>query len=251
MEYTINKLAKLAGISTRTLRHYDDIGLLSPRRSSSNGYRIYGQEEVDRLQHILFYRELGLPLDEIKCAIFSDDFNASDTLHAHLSALLAKRHQLDALILNVEKTLASKKGEMTMSNKEKFEGFGEKLVRQNEEQYGAEIREKYGDPTVEASNRKVKGMTEQQYAEVEALSDKFNATLRAAFEAGDPAGELAQQSCALHKEWLCYFWDSYSKEAHAGLAEMYVADERFIAYYDKVAKGSAVFLRDAIRIYCR
>jgi len=251
MEYTINKLAKLAGISTRTLRHYDEIGLLSPRRSSSNGYRIYGQKEIDKLQHILFYRELGLPLEEINRLISSDDFNRADALHAHLSALLAKRNQLDALILNVEKTLASTKGEITMSDKEKFEGFGEKLIQQNEELYGEEIRKAYGDSVIDGSNLKVKGMTEEQYAEVEALSTKFNEALKAAFETGDPASELAQQACAIHKEWLCYFWDSYTKEAHAGLAEMYVADERFTAYYDKVAVGSTPFLRDALLIYCR
>jgi len=251
MEYTINKLAKLAGISTRTLRHYDEIGLLSPRRSSSNGYRIYGQKEVDQLQHILFYRELGLPLEEINRVVSSDDFNRADALHAHLSALLAKRNQLDALIFNVEKTLASTKGEMTMSDKEKFEGFGEKLVKQNEALYGEEIREAYGDGVIDASKRQVKGMTKEQYDEVETLSETFNQTLKAAFEAGDPASELAQQACELHKQWLCYFWDSYTKEAHAGLAEMYVADERFTAYYDKVAVGSAPFLRDALLIYCR
>ena len=251
MEYTINKLAKLAGVSTRTLRYYDEIGLLSPNRLSSNGYRIYGQEEIDKLQHILFYRELGLPLEEIKSIVSSEDFDVTDALYAHLSALLAKRGQLDALIANVEKTLSSVKGEITMSDKEKFKGFGRQLVEENEAKYGEEIRANYGADVVDASNKKLKGMTKEQYAEVEALSEAFNDALKAAFEQGDPASELAQKACELHKKWLCYFWDSYTKEAHVGVAQMYVDDPRFTAYYDKIAIGSATFLRDAITIYCR
>jgi len=250
MKYTINKLAKLAGISTRTLRYYDERGLLSPERVSSNGYRIYGQKEIDKLQHILFYRELGLPLEEIKQIVTSEDFDITHALHAHLSALLAKRNQLDALITNVEKTLSSVKGEITMSDKEKFDGFGKKLVADNEKKYGEEIRKQYGDDAVETSHAKIKGMTKEKYAEVEALSDQVNEALKLAFEQGNPAGALAQSACDLHKEWLCYFWDSYTKDAHIGVAEMYVADERFTAYYDKIAVGCAAFLRDAILIYC-
>jgi len=92
-------------------------------------------------------------------------------------------------------------------------------------------------------------MTRQQYEEVERLSTAVNEALREAFAEGDPAGKTAQNACELHKQWLCYYWDSYSKEAHMGLAEMYVNDERFQAYYDKIVPGCAVFLRDAIRIY--
>lgn len=138
-----------------------------------------------------------------------------------------------------------------MSDKEKFKGFGRQLVEENEAKYGEEIRANYGADVVDASNKKLKGMTKEQYAEVEALSEAFNDALKAAFEQGDPASELAQKACELHKKWLCYFWDSYTKEAHVGVAQMYVDDPRFTAYYDKIAIGSATFLRDAITIYCR
>jgi len=251
MEYTVNKLAKLAGVSTRTLRYYDEIGLLSPVRVNTNGYRIYGQREVDRLQQILFYRELGVSLDEIKKIISANDFDGMDALQGHLSALFAKREQLDLLIANVEKTIQVAKGERTMSNKEKFAGFIQKIVDDNEQQYGSEIREKYGDDDVDRSNVKLKGMTEEQYAQVERLSLELNETLKAAFELGDPGSALAQKACELHKKWLCFFWDKYSKEAHIGITQMYVDDHRFTAYYDKIAVGCAVFLRDAVAIYCR
>lgn len=251
MEYTINKLAKLAGVSTRTLRYYDEFGLLSPSRISSNGYRIYGQKEVDRLQQILFYRELGMPLDNIKQILLSKDFDGKAALESHLSALQAKRRQLDLLIANVEKTIKAAKGEIIMSDKEKFEGFLQKMVDENERKYGKEIRAKYGDEAVNSSNAKIMGMSKEQYEEHERLTVELNETLKAAFNLGDPSSELAQKACELHKKWLCFFWKNYSKEAHMGVTQMYVDDPRFTAYYDKIAVGCAAFLRDAVAIYCK
>ncbi len=250
MEYTINRLAKIAGVSTRTLRYYDEIGLLSPARISSNGYRIYGRKEIDRLQHILFYRELGVPLEEIGKILSSKDFDELATLESHLSALLTRRKQLDMLIANVEKTIKAAKGEMIMSDREKFEGFKKRLIDENEQKYGSEIRAKYGDEAVDRSNAKLMGMSMEQYEEYEKLTAQFHETLKAAFEQGDPAGELAQKACELHKKWLCFFWDKYSREAHIGVTQMYVSDPRFTAYFDKIAEGCAEFLRDAVQIYC-
>lgn len=250
MEYSINKLAKLAGVSTRTLRYYDEIGLLTPRRISSNGYRVYGQAEVELLQQILFYRELDVQLDEIKKIVLSKDFNKTDALLGHLLELQAKKQQLELLIANVEKTIAESKGEIKMSDKEKFQGFKQKLVDENEKKYGKEIREKYGDEAVNASNAKLMGLTPEKYERAQDLSRQINEGLKAAFEQGDPAGGQAQKVCAMHKEWLGFFWPKYTKETHIGLAQMYVDDPRFRKYYDDIEEGCAEFLRDAIRIYC-
>ena len=250
MEYAINKLAKMAGVSTRTLRYYDDCGLLCPRRVSSNGYRVYGQAEIDRLQQILYYRELGVGLTEISRILAMKDFDGLAALESHREALIAKRKQIDSLITNVEKSIRARKGEIAMSDAEKFEGFKQKLIDDNENLYGEEIREKYGNDAVDRSYTKLKGLTAEQYAEVERLSQDYQSALKEAFASGDPSSELAQKACALHKEWLCYFWNEYSKEAHIGLTKMYVEDPRFTAYYDKIAPGSAVFLRDAVEIFC-
>lgn len=249
MEYTVQKLGLLAGISTRTLRYYDEIGILKPARINSSGYRIYGKPEVDRLQQILFYRELGVSLEEIKDMVTAPSFDADHALRMHRERLLEKREQLNALIANVELTLAERKGTITMSDKQKFEGFKQKLIDDNEKQYGEEIRAKYGADQVEKSNNKIKGMTEKEYSEVEQLASDIHTALAEAFATGDPAGDLAQKAAELHRQWLCFYWDSYSKEAHAGLAQMYVDDERFKAYYDKDQPGIAEFLRDAIHIY--
>lgn len=190
-------------------------------------------------------------LEEIRSIICAKDFNGLSALQNHLSALKGKRDQLDLLITNVEKTIKALKGEIVMSDKEKFEGFLKKMVDDNEQKYGKEIREKYGDETVDRSSAKFLNMSREQYTELERLTNELNETLKLAVESGDPGGELARKACELHKKWLCFYWDEYSKEAHIGVTQMYVDDPRFAAYYEKIAPGCAAFLRNAVAIYCR
>lgn len=251
MEYTVQKLGQLAGISTRTLRYYDEIGLLKPAHINSSGYRIYGSAEIDKLQQILFYRELGVNLDQIKEIMTSDTFDRSIALKEHREKLLEKRTQLDLLIANVDKSIQQTERGIIMSDKEKFEGFKQKLVEDNEKQFGKEIREKYGEEAVIKSNAKVKGMTQAQYEEVTNLAEEIAVNLKAAMSTGDPNSELAQKTADLHRQWLSFYWNEYTKEAHAGVAQMYVDDERFTAYYDKIQPGAAEFLRDAVHIYTK
>lgn len=249
MDYTINKLARLAGISTRTLRYYDEIGLLRPPRMNSSGYRYYGQAEVDKLQQIMFYRELGFKLHTIGKILEAPDFNRAAALAEHREQLLVKKQQLEVLIANVEKTMAAQEGRCNMSDREKFEGFKQKLIDDNESEHGQEIREKYGEEAVESSYRKLKSMSAAQYAAFEKLTEQVNEAIRRAYEDGDPGGELARQACELHKQWIMQSWSQYSPQAHLALVQMYVDDERFTAYYDKIAPGCAVFLRDAMKLY--
>ncbi|MGF7057954.1 MerR family transcriptional regulator [Brassicibacter mesophilus] len=249
MEYTVQKLGNLAGISTRTLRYYDEIGILKPARINSSGYRIYGKDEVNRLQQILFYKELGISLESIKEIISSPSFDRARALREHRERLLEKRKQLDLLLANVDKSIALTEGRIKMSDREKFEGFKQKMIDDNEKKYGERIREKYGDEIVNQSNKKLKDITEEQYTEMEKLGKRVIDTLKAAYATGEPEGELAQRAADLHRQWLNYFWKGYTKEAHAGLAQMYVDDEKFTAYYDKEQPGLAVFLRDAVLVY--
>lgn len=249
MEYTVQKLAQIAGISARTLRYYDEIGILKPARINSSGYRIYGQTEVDRLQQILFYRELDVCLESIKDIITTPSFNGVKALRVHREKLLEKREQLDLLISNVDKTIALTEGRIKMTDKEKFAGFRQKLIDDNEKKYGQEVREKYGDEAVNRSNNKLKNMTQEEYDNITRLGNEVIETLHAAFQTGDPAGELAQKAADLHRRWLSFYWDGYTKEAHTGVTQMYVEDERFKAYYDKKQPGLAEFLRDAVLIF--
>ena len=138
-----------------------------------------------------------------------------------------------------------------MKDIEKFEGFKKEMIDKNEKKYGNEIRERFGDAAIEASNAKVMSLTPNQYKEEQLLSKQINELLKEAFEEGNPASQKSQKVCTLHKEWLEYFWNNYTKEAHLGLAKAYVSDPRFKKYYDDIEDGCAEFLRDAISIYCK
>lgn len=138
-----------------------------------------------------------------------------------------------------------------MRDKEKFEGFKQRMVEENEKQYGKEIREKYGNSVIDDSNAKLMGLTAEQYERAQALSQEIRESLKIAFERGDPSSDLAQQVCAMHREWLGYSWKNYSKEAHLGLAQMYVKDPRFKKYYDDIEEGCAEFFSCALQVYCR
>lgn len=251
MEYTIQKMARLAGISTRTLRYYDEIGLLKPARVNAAGYRIYGLKEVNLLQQVLFYRELDFNLEEIKHIIYSPQFDHEAALHDHHQKLLERREQLNQLIRNVEQTILQVKGEKSMTDQEKFEGFKKEIMEKNERAYGDEVREKYGGKELEAANQKFQKMTKKEYEDATLLEQQLLQRLKEVLPTNDPTSDQGQHLAEMHKKWLSYYWGHYSKQAHAGLANMYVQDERFKSYYDQHGEGAAQFLRDAIVHYTR
>jgi len=253
LDYTVHQLSELSGISKRTLRYYEEIGLLSPSRADHNQYRQYSGADVDRLQQVLFYKTLGISLLKIKALLSDPGYDKRTALENQLSELNKQKRQIDLLIENIRQTIASVKGEISMKDVDKFEGLKQKLLNENEEKYRQEVREKFGNDAIDASYAKIKGMSKEKYARIESLTKELHETLRVAFQQNDPGSELAQKACALHKEWLLLFWPekSYTAQAHMGLAQGYVDDARFTAYYDQIAPGSAVFLRDAIQIYCK
>lgn len=250
MEYTVAQLGKISGVSARTLRYYDKIGLLKPLCISRSGYRVYGPEQVELLQQILLYRELGFCLRDIKAILDDPSFDKIGAFEAHLSALMRRRDSLDSLIGSVQKSLDALKGDVSMTDKERFDGFGQALVEQNESLYGEEVRQRYGDAEADGANKHVAGMTQDRFQATEELRLRMEDLLKAAFELGDPDSHIAWQACDLHRQWLCEFYPKYSKEYHKGLAQMYVCDERFRANYDKLGEGCTEFLRDAIFAYC-
>lgn len=249
--YTVHELAELSGCTVRALHHYDELGLVRAQRAA-NGYRRYGQAEVDRLQQVLLYREADLPLADIKRLLDDPSFNARDALAGHLRELRRRAQRLESLIASVEKTLAHVEGGAAMEDREKFEAFKKGLVDENEKKYGAEVRERWGDVAADASNAKVMGMSEDQYARTQELEEQMREALLAAMAKGDPSCEHAWRAADLHRQWLCEFWadGAYSKEAHVALAEGYAADERFKSYYEAIAPDATEFLRDAIKAYC-
>lgn len=252
MEYTIKKLAQLAGVSTRTLRYYDEIDILKPCRISSSGYRIYGEHEVDILQQIMFYRSLDMKLEDIKEVLSQPDFDIEKALLNHLHVLIDKRNEIDKLISTVEKTLLYKKGDIDMKNQEKFECFKKDTIDKNESKYGKEIRQKYGNDAIDKSNKKFMNMNKDQYDEMNKIEEEMIESLKKVVHSGDLSSKYADDVYNKHKQWLNFSWSSYSKEAHKGVAKMYVMDDRFRQYYkDKAGMDCAETLRDIIVMHCR
>ena len=228
MEYSIRQLAALAGVSTRTLRYYDEIHLLKPARVNEAGYRYYGEKEVALLQQILFYRERDLGLEVISKILAQPNFDIERALYEHLKALQRQQAHISSLIQTVELTIADLKGEGYMSDDMKFQ---------------EEARNKYGDEEVDASQQKILGLSKADYERFQELEEEVFRQLKAAVKAGvSPESEEGKRIVMLHKNWLGYTWKEYSAQAHKGLAAIYTADSRFQEYYDREQKGCAEFV---------
>lgn len=252
MEYSIRQLSELTGVSARALRYYDQIGLLHPKRTNEAGYRYYGSKEINLLQQILFYKERGFELSQISEIIYNQDFNKLLAMEEHLEQLEEEKKRISRMIDTVKQTIASMKGEVSMSDMEKFQAFKKNLVEQNEQDYGEEIRESYGDEAVNASNHKILHMTKEEYQRFQILEHEIRDCLEKAVKNKKlPGSEAAKHMVDLHRQWLQMTWSSYSSKAHRGLAQLYVMDERFKKYYDKNVEGCAQFLKEAIEFWIR
>ena len=237
---TVHEVAKLTGITARTLHYYDEIGLLKPLYTNDSGYRYYGEEELNRLQQILFYKERGIRL---QCIL---------EILEHLFELQNQKIRIEKLILTVNKTIDSLEGRKKMSNAEKFEAFKQRQIQENEEKYGTEIRQKYGEDSVRESNAKMMRMTEEEYKKFQKSETRIKEKLQAAVRShADPSGEIGEEITELHKNWISMTWGQYRPEAHKGLAEMYVKDERFLEYYDEEVSGCAEFLKAAVLYWAK
>lgn len=247
MEYGIRELSEMAGVSARTLRWYDRIGLLRPCRVGENGYRFYSSAEVDRLQHILFYRELGLELRQIGELLDDPQFDRMTALREHLAALESRREQLDGMIASLRRTISAEERNETVMDREKFEAFKRGAIEKNEAAHGQEVRARYGDEAMDSANRRVMNLTQEEYAEWKDIGDEILRRLEAAVtQNADPSGPEGRAIAELHKKWLSFSWEKYSLQAHKGLAQTYVLDERFARYYDRAIPGCAEFLKNAI-----
>ncbi len=238
----VKEVADLVGISVRTLHHYDEIGLLSPDAITESGYRLYSNNNLETLQQILFFKELDFPLKKIKEIIKSPTFNREEALFMHRKLLLEKRNRLDVMIRTIDKTISYTKGEIQMSNQEKFEGFD---FSQNP--YEQEARERWGDEAIDQSKAKVGKMSKDEQA---AMGEKMNEIYRnlAALRHESPASPESQ---AAIKKWydILNKMGNYSLEAFKGLGQMYVDDERFTKNIDQFGEGLAAFMRDAMAVY--
>ena len=252
MKYTIKKLAELAGVSTRTLRYYDQIGLLKPALINESNYRIYNEKNVNKLQQILFYRSLYFPLATIKQIMDDPEFSRLKALQNQRQQLLAKQLELESLLTNIDKTIKTYQGEITMTDAEKFSAFKQAKLSENEANYGSEILEKYGEDTIKQANNKFGQLTENEFEQMKKLEEQLIIDLVALKQHPDLESDLAQAVYQEHKQWLGYTWPKYTKKAHRGVVDMYLTDKRFQKYYDDKAQTSVVkLLRDVVYQYTK
>lgn len=248
MNYKISEVAKIAGISTRTLRYYDQIELLKPQKDKQSKYRIYNDEDFSLLQQIQLFKRLGFQLDTIKSIVHQSNFNFESALIEHKNRLEMEAKQISIVLHTIHKTLKSIGGDYTMKNESKFEGLKTKTVLNNELQYGPEIRENYGDSTIDASNQKFQKMTAKEFKEAKKLELEILDKLQVALSES-PESKAASEVCALHQKWIQYYWPTYSVTSHLNLVQMYTEDQRFVSYYEKAGKGAADFLLRAMKLY--
>jgi DNA-binding transcriptional MerR regulator len=242
MAMKVKEVADLVGISVRTLHYYDEIGLLTPEETTEAGYRLYSDRNLEMLQQILFFKELGFPLKKIKEIISDPSFDRKKALELHRKRLVEKRRQLDQMIATIDKTIQHMEGEIEMSKKEMFEGFD---FSQNP--YEQEARERWGDDAVDKANAKIGKMSKEDQ---EKLADDMNAIYQhlASLRHGAPDSDEAQ---AAIKEWydLLNQIGHYSLDAFKGLGQLYVDDERFTKNIDRFGEGLAQFMCEAMAIF--
>ena len=232
----------MAGVTPRTV-HYDDIGFLKPSRVGDNGYRYYGEEALLRLQQILFYRELDIPLDHIKKIMAESRFDVLGALQSHKDALNKQVARLNRLINTVDNTIHHLKGNNIMSDKAYFEGFSE----EEQEKYAAEAEQLYDAESVRESNRKWKSYSAAKKESIMAEGKAIYTELIAAM----PKGATSKDVQALIERWrkhMDYFWTPNLDQLLA-LANGYNDDPRFKASFDKMDPQLAEFMREAVSVY--
>ncbi|MCX6027892.1 MAG: MerR family transcriptional regulator [Chloroflexi bacterium] len=244
---TVRQLATLAGISVRTLHHYDQIKLLKPSARTEAGYRLYGEADLLRLQQILFFKELDFPLAEIQAILDRPGFDQAQALRNHRRMLGERAERLARLLRTVDRTIAKLTGEDTMpvTDEELYEGFSPK-EREEYKGYEAEARERWGEMAAESQHH-VRQMSKAQW---QAVKDEGDAVSRLMAELmGRPVSDpQVQAAMARQHAWIENFYPC-SAEIFRGLGQMYVDDQRFTANYDKYRPGLAVFMRDAMTYY--
>ena len=245
MSYSVQQLAKLAGVTVRTLHHYDQIGLLKPMLIEQNGYRKYGQTELLKLQQILFFREMDFPLEEIAKIVSAPGFNLKQALTDQRRMLEIKKKRLNGLIKTVDRTIKSLNQEITMNDQDLYGAFSKDEM----EAYAAEAKERWGNTDAyKQSQERVKKMGKEGLKKVMEESNQISAELAKNMDK-DPADPIVQAIVDKHYKWLQAFYEP-NLEIYQGLGEMYSNDPRFAANYEKVKPGLAKFFTAAIKIYC-
>jgi MerR family transcriptional regulator, thiopeptide resistance regulator len=244
MCYSVSQIARLAGVSVRTLHHYDQIGLLSPAGRSGAGYRRYRDDDLRRLQQIMFYRELGFALSDITDLVSDPDAEPAEHLRRQRELLVGRLERTRRLIQAVDTAMEAEKMGISLTPQERLEVFGS----DDPEQYAAEAEARWGETEpYRQSRRRTRSHTKEDWLTIKAESDQITTAFAAAKAAGQAPGSAAAMDAAeQHRQHISRWFYDCPPDMHCGLGDMYVADERFAANYEPVAPGLAAYIRDAI-----
>jgi len=243
--YTVKQLSTLAGVTPRTLHHYDQIDLLKPESVGENGYRYYGEKSLLRLQQILFYRELGFSLESIRDVLSKPEFQILDALEEHRESLQGRVQRLERLIQTVEDTIRHLKGEKVMSPKGLFEGFSE----EQQEEYAKQAEQMYDPETVRESNRKWKSYSAEKKQAILEEGRKVYEDMVAAMPKGADSPEV-QAIVERWREQMDYFWTP-NLDQLLGLATIYGQNPDFKANFEKMHPELADFMKEAVMVYVK
>lgn len=252
VNYSVKQLAKMSGVSVRTLHHYDKIGLLKPAGRTEARYRLYGKAELLRLQQILFYRELDFSLREIGEILDDPDFDLLDALESHKVSLRAKQRKIAHLLRTLDHTIHQiKKGDIMKNPEELYEGLNPETAKK----YREGAIKKYGKEEVERSEKHLMQMGKTDYAKLQAEAKENTATLFAMMDKAPESLEV-QTEIARHYRIIRQFWGTAGSEdsqakAYAGLGQLYVDDERFTMVDGKPQPEFAAFLKKAMAHYAK
>ncbi len=245
MSLTVSQLAKLAGVSVRTLHHYDEIDLVRPSARSEAGDRLDEHADLERLQQVLFFRELGFPLEEIGRIVRSPEFDVRSALLMQRELLREKAERIAQLRRAVEAALDAVEKGKAMTKEEMFEVFGDFDPSAHE----AEAKERWGDTDAyKESARRTSKYGKREWQQIKSEAEQITRRLAEVMESGKPpASREAMDAVEAHRRHIDKWFYPCSKEMQRGLGEMYVADPRFSATYDRIRPGLSEFVRDAIR----
>ncbi|KOX01223.1 transcriptional regulator [Streptomyces sp. NRRL B-1140] len=226
------------------MHHYDDIGLLVPSERSHAGHRRYSDADLDRLQQILFYRELGFPLEEVAALLDDPEADPRAHLRRQHELLTARIEKLSKMAAAVEQAMEARTMGLNLTPEEKFEVFGDN----DPEQYAEEVEARWGDTDEYAdSQRRTASYTKEDWKRIQAEAADWGERYGALMSADEPpTGEAAMALAEEHRQHICTWFYECSYEIHRCLGDMYVSDERFKAFYDALRPGLAEHLRDAI-----
>ncbi|MFI7593076.1 MerR family transcriptional regulator [Micromonospora sp. NPDC049359] len=244
MAYTVGQVAKIAGVTVRTLHHYDEVGLLSPSGRTSAGYRRYDDADLQRLQLVLYYRELGFPLEEITAIIDDPAADPAAHLRRQHELLTERMKRLQEMVTAIEFAMEASKLNIQLTPEERFEVFGDFKP----EEYEAEAEQRWGGTDAyRESNRRASRYGKEDWLRIKAENEDWGRRIVALMASGAPAdGPEAMDLAEEHRQIISRWFYECSYEVQTGLADMYMADERFTAYYEKIAPGLAAYISEAI-----